>query len=117
MTKVEIAKAFSNGEFQKTYDFIANNAIWTVIEEDVFEGKQVIIENCEQVGSYFKSFKTDFKTLNVISDNNKVAVNGTAEFIRDGKTVSFVLACDIYEFNDNDKLQNITSYCIARKNN
>jgi hypothetical protein len=32
----KIAKAFSNGEFEKTYNFIAENAEWTVIEEDQF---------------------------------------------------------------------------------
>lgn len=115
MTKTEISKAFSNGEFEKTYNFIANNAIWKVIEEETFEGKKAIIENCEKVGSYFNSVTTDFKTLNVISDNNIVVVNGTAEFIRDNKTVSFVSACDIYEFNDNNQIQTITSYCIQSK--
>jgi len=115
MTKSEIAKAFSNGEFEKTYDFIAENAEWTVIEEDRFVGKQAIIENCEQVGNYFKSVTTDFKTLNIITDGNKVVINGTAEFFRDNKRTSFVFACDIYEFNDDDQIQTITSYCIQSK--
>lgn len=34
MTKTEIAIAFSNGEFEKTYGFISDNAEWTVIEEN-----------------------------------------------------------------------------------
>ena len=115
MTKTEIAKAFSNGEFEKTYKFISDNAEWTVIEENRFTGKQAIIDNCEQVGSYFKSVTTDFKTLNIISDGNKVVINGTAEFLRNNKRLSFVFACDVYEFNDNNQIQNITSYCIQTK--
>jgi len=115
MTKTEIAKAFSNGEFEMTYIFISDNAEWTVIEEDTFVGKQAIIENCEQVGSYFKSVTTNFKTLNVITDGNKVVINGTAEFLRENKRVSFVSACDIYVFNDNNQIQSITSYCIQSK--
>lgn len=115
MTKTEIAKAFSNGEFEKTYDFISDNAEWTVIEESRFIGKPAIIDNCEQVGNYFKSVTTDFKTLNIIVDGNKVVINGTAEFLRDNKRVSFVSACDVYEFNDNSQIQNITSYCIQSK--
>ncbi len=115
MTKTEIAKAFSNGEFEKTYNFISNNAIWTVVDENTFTGKQAIIDNCEQVGNYFKSVKTDFKTLNIIADENKGVINGTAEFLRDNKRVSFVSACDIYEFNDKDEIQYITSYCIQSK--
>lgn len=115
MTKTEIAKAFSNGEFEKTYNFIADNSEWTVVEENTFKGKQAIIENCNQVGSYFKSVTTDFKTHNIIADGNKVVINGTAEFLRDNKRVSFVSACDVYEFNDNNQIQSITSYCIQSK--
>jgi ketosteroid isomerase-like protein len=115
MTKTEIAKAFSNGEFEKTNKFLSENAIWTVVEEDTFIGKQAIIDNCEQVGNYFQSVKTDFKTLNTIVDGNKVVINGTAEFLRDNKRVSFVSSCDIYTFEDNTQIQSITSYCIQAK--
>lgn len=117
MTKPEIAKAFSNGEFEKTNKFISDTAIWTVVEEDTFIGKQAIIDNCEQVGSYFQSVTTDFKTLNIIAEGNKVVINGTAEFQRDNKRVSFVSACDVYEFDDNNQIQNITSYCIQKAKN
>lgn len=115
MIRTEIAKAFSNGEFEKTYKFISDNAEWTVIEEDKFIGKQAILDNCEQVGNYFKSVTTDFKMLNIIADENKVVINGTAEFTRENKRISFVSSCDIYEFNENNQIQSITSYCIQSK--
>ncbi len=114
MTKTEIAKAFSTGAFEKTYSFIADSAVWTVIEESVFTGKQAIIDNCNQVGSYFKSVTTDFKTDTIIADGNKVAISGTAAFFRNNKRISFVSACDVYEFNDNNQIQKITSYCIQK---
>ena len=53
-------------------------------------------------------------TLNVIAENGKVAVNGTAEFLRDNKRVSFVSACDLYEFNDKGQILKVTSYCIEQ---
>ncbi len=115
MTRTEIAKAFSIGEFEKTYKFISDFAEWTVIEETKFIGKQAILDNCVQVGNYFKSVKTNFKTLNIIADGNKVVINGTAEFMRDNKRISFVSACDIYEFNEINQIKNITSYCIQTK--
>ncbi len=115
MTKTEIAKAFSNGEFEKTYKFISDHAVWTIVEEDIFTGKQAIIDNCELVGNYFKSITTNFNTLNIITDDLKVVINGTAEFLRDNKRISFVSACDVYEFNGNNQIQNITSYCIQSK--
>ncbi|WP_100612759.1 nuclear transport factor 2 family protein [Confluentibacter lentus] len=112
MTKAEIAKAFSNGTFDKTYDHIAEDAIWEVVEENMFVGKKAIVENCNLVAAYFKSVTTNFKTLHVISEENKVVITGTAEFIREGKRVSFVSACDVHEFNDQNKIERITSYCI-----
>ena len=42
-----------------------------------------------------------------LASYNKVIINGTAEFIRDNERVSFVSACDIYEFNDKNQIQNI----------
>ena len=117
MTKSEIANAFSNGEFEKTNKFISDTAVWTVVEEDTFIGKQAIIDNCEQVSSYFQSVTTDLKTLNIIAEGNKVVINGTAEFLRDNQRVSFVSACDVYEFDDNNQIQNITSYCIQKAKN
>lgn len=115
MTKPEIATAFSNGGFDKTTDFIADDAIWEVVEQDKYIGKIAIVKNCDQVGQYFKSVTTNFKSLNVISENNKIVVSGTAEFIRDGKRISYVSSCDLYEFNDRGQIQKITSYCIQAK--
>jgi ketosteroid isomerase-like protein len=115
MTITEVAKAFSNGEFEKTNHFISANAVWTVVGEDRFTGRQAILDQCEQVGNYFQSVTTDFRTLNVITEGNKVVINGTAEFLKDNKRVSFVSACDIYEFDENNQIQHVTSYCIQRK--
>lgn len=84
--------AFSNGEFGKTNDFLADDAVWEIVEEEKFFGKTAIIDQCKRVADYFKSAATDFKTLNLIQDQNKVVVKGAAEFLRDHKHVSFVSA-------------------------
>ena len=115
MTKKSIAKSFSNGEFENVFDFLAENAVWEVVEENTFHGKKAIIENCKQVAAYFQSVTTHFEIFNVIAEENKVAVNGTAEFIKEGNRVSVVKAFDLYEFNDQEHIQKITSYCIQAK--
>lgn len=113
MTPKQIAAAFSNGNFELTFPYLADNVQWTVVGEDDFDGKQTVIDNCNQIASYFKSVTTHFKTQNVIADNNRIAINGTAELCRNGKRINFVSACDLYEFNDDNQLQTITSYCIT----
>ena len=55
MTRTEIAKAFSNGEFEKSRDYIWENAVWIVVEENTFIGRRAILDNCEQVKNYFQS--------------------------------------------------------------
>jgi ketosteroid isomerase-like protein len=112
MTQKEIAEAFSKGKFDMVYPYLTDTIQWKVVGQDYFDGKNAVTANCEQVGNYFESITTDFRTLNIIEENNIVVVNGTAEFIREGKCVSFISACDVYEFNNHHKLQTITSYCI-----
>ncbi len=111
----EIAKAFSNGEFERTYRFISDDAEWNIIGDKTHIGKQAIIDHCEQVAAYFKSVTTRFKTLNIISHHHHVIIEGTAEFLRDDKRVSFITACDIYEFNNGGQIQRIASYCIPEE--
>ena len=111
----EVAEAFSNGSFKVAYPHFSDNVRWRVIGENSFNGKKAVIENCEKVAGYFESVTTNFTTETVIAAGRRVAVIGTAEFVRDGKRVNFVSACDVYEFNESNQLVTISSYCIADK--
>lgn len=117
MNKEQIAELFSMGQFIEVYDFIAEDAAWEVVEENNFIGKKAIVENCEQVARYFQSVTTNFITRSIVSNDKMVVIEGTAEFIRDNKRISFVTACDVYGFNDRNEIKNITSYCIQRNKN
>lgn len=108
----QIAEAFSNGNFDLTFPFLAKTIEWNIIGNKTLVGKESVIENCRQTSSYFKTVTTKFTTFNVIAENNCVAVTGTGEFIRNGDQISFVSACDVYIFNSNNELQRIDSYCI-----
>ncbi|UII34564.1 nuclear transport factor 2 family protein [Fulvivirga ulvae] len=112
MSKTEIIAAFSNGLFEKTFEYLSENATWEVVGENYFNGKEAIIRNCREVENYFRTVTTRFETFNIIEDGHKVAVNGSGEFIRDGLTVSYVQACDVYLFDDQGLIRSITSYCI-----
>lgn len=112
MNKEEIAGLFSKGSFEKTYDFVAENAEWIIVEENHFKGKEAILNQCKKVSGYFNTVTTNFNTLKVISVGRDVVITGTAEFSKDNEQLSFVSACDLYEFNDLDLIQKITSYCV-----
>ncbi len=108
----QIAEDFSNGRFELAYENLSENVEWHVFGERILTGKKAVIENCEQTASYFKTVTTDFKTHNIIEGPGRVAINGRAEFFLDGKSLSVVNACDVYEFDEAGHLLKICSYCI-----
>ena len=111
-SKKEIAELFSHGKFENTINYLSDNIVWYIVGETSFKGKAAVKTNCEQTAAYFKTVGTDFKTIDIIVSEPKVIVIGTAEFKRDGKRLSFISACDIYEFNTQNKIEKIISYCI-----
>ncbi|MDF2455126.1 MAG: hypothetical protein K0R51_1119 [Cytophagaceae bacterium] len=115
MKKSEIAQAFSGGKFEKCFDYLTDQTIWNTPGEQYLKGKDEIIPFCKKVTAYFESVTTDFKPLHLIEGDCCVAINGTAEFIREGKYVSIVSSCDVYEFTDQNEIVSIYSYCITEK--
>lgn len=115
LTQKEIAESFSKGNFERTYPYLSEEIEWNVIKNFECKGKKEVIEQSEKSAKYFASITTDFKQLDVIENDNKVVVTGTAEFSKNGKRIEFISACDVSEFDDNKMLQKITSYCIVEK--
>lgn len=115
MTKLEIAQAFSGGQFEKCFDYLTDQTIWNTPGEQYLTGKAQIEPFCKNIAAYFSSVTTNFKQLNLIENDRCVAINGTAEFIRDGERVAFVSSCDVYEFDANNNIETIHSYCITER--
>ncbi|RQO31662.1 hypothetical protein DBR32_06860 [Taibaiella sp. KBW10] len=115
MNITDIATAFSNGAFAATYPYLSDQVVWIVVGEKTYAGKTAVTKQCEQVQIYFESVQTDFKTIQIITEAHKVVISGTAAFSKEGQLISFISACDIYEFNARQQLEKITSYCIPEK--
>ena len=117
MTKKEIAENFSNGKFDLCFDYITEQTFWDTPGEQYLKGKKEIEVFCKNIANYFKSVTTNFKQLNLIENENAVVINGTAEFLRNGKRISFVSSCDVYKFDEDNNIVSIHSYCITEKAN
>lgn len=115
MTKKEIAEAFSGGKFDKCFDYLTDQTIWNTPGEQFLTGRKEIEPFCEKVSAYFSNVTTNFKQLNLIEDDFCIAINGTAEFIKEGKIVAFVSSCDVYEFDFDNKIKSINSYCVTER--
>ena len=110
--KIELAENFSVGKFKEVFDYLDENIVWTIIGETEFRGKQAVVSHCKQVKEYFNSVTTRFEIQDTMSDYNKVVVMGTAAFNKDNQVLSTISACDVYEFNSEQRIIKITSYCI-----
>ena len=118
MTKREIAESLSGADFEKVGDKLSENIEWNIYEESMFiKGRQAVIEFSDKVKEYFQTITTDFKTTGVIEDENKIVIYGQAEFIRDGEIINNVNSCDVYEFDADEKVSKVHSYCNSKKPN
>lgn len=108
----KVASNFSLGKFQEVYGAMSEDIRWEIIGEQTLEGKENVKFHCQNIASYFRSVTTDFKIHQTIEENGKVAIIGLGEFFREGKTVSKISACDVYQFDSENKISSISSYCI-----
>lgn len=107
-----IASDFSVGQFKVAFDHMANDVFWDVKGEAIFVGKKAVVEQCGKVLKYFNTVETNFVIHQIISSTNGVVVTGKATFRKAENLLAVISACDVYKFDDTDKLLQITSYCI-----
>lgn len=103
---------FSKGNFSIAFPYLADEVEWNVVGDKIIKGKEHVIDFCIQTAAYFASVTTVFAIVNVITSADKVAINGTAEFINKENKTTSVSSCDVYLF-ENGLLTTITSYCIV----
>ena len=113
MSKSEIAELFSSGKFTPCYPFLTDKSVWNIPGEQYLIGKDNIVEYCEAVTEHFNAVTTHFTTINIIENQTSVAISGTAEFIREGLTFSYVSSCDVYNFDENNNILSVHSYCVT----
>lgn len=116
MTKKDIAYAFSTGNFKVTYNLLDEDIQWNIIGDKLLNGKAAVIDFCDKTATYFAEVKTIFIVNNFIAEDNCIALNGTAQFITTDNNLTNMASCDVYIFKE-EKLKEITSYCINTNNN
>ncbi|MHC8949985.1 hypothetical protein [Sphingobacterium hungaricum] len=117
MNKLAIAQAFSNGEFANCYPYIKDSTFWNTPGQQYLSGRNAILEFCEKVMDYFNAVEKNFYIHQTIENETSVSINGTAEFFNNKKLVSRISSCDVYEFNSQNQLISIYSYCISENEN
>jgi hypothetical protein len=116
LSKKEIAESFSTGKFENTFPYLSEDVVWRLVGDSEIVGKSEVVLNCQKTTAHHDLVQNIFTTEEVIKDHNKVVIRGKGEFIRKGKRVKLLAACDVYEFNDKDQVKKISSFCIEEKN-
>ncbi|GAB3954281.1 hypothetical protein GCM10028805_39450 [Spirosoma harenae] len=111
MTTTELAKAFSRHKFDLTYPYLLDTIHWNVVGSQHIEGKQNVIDACQQSAAYLAGVTTTFHKFVLITTDNYVVIDSTAEYVDSEQNSTTVASCDIYEFSSG-KLAAITSYTI-----
>jgi ketosteroid isomerase-like protein len=104
------ARAFSECNFEDVYPYLSEDVVWNVIGDEPLEGKQEVVNACEESAEYLDGVTAKFTRFNVLSGKDFVVVDSQADYEEEGDT-STVASSDIYRFKDG-KLVEITSYNI-----
>jgi hypothetical protein len=112
----DVAMLYSGGKFAEIEEYMSDTIQWYVYEDNkTYSGKESVIAFANSVSEYFSSVTTKFETFGIIEEHSKIAIYGRGEFIRGAKTVNIVHSCDVYEFSDDGKIQNVYSYCNSNR--
>jgi hypothetical protein len=108
-TPQQIAEAFSGHRFSEAYDHLATDVRWVLIGGETLQGRDSVIEACEQTAAELAHSKNEFLRFLTIAGADAVAVDAVGRYVAADGTTSVVASCDIYEFTDG-VVTAITSY-------
>ena len=109
-TPRETAEAFSGHRFRDAYPALSPDVRWTCVGAVVLEGRQAVVDACEETLAALADTHVAFTRFVVVADGATAAVDTVARYTdRDGTAV--VASCDVYEFRDG-ALAAITSYDV-----
>jgi ketosteroid isomerase-like protein len=108
MTPTEIAAAFSNHEFDRTYEHLTEDVSWLHVGGDQEMGKAAVVAACTRSVQDLAGMTTTFTAFRTLTAGDAVAVVSTADYVQ-GDERSTVSSCDVYDFAGG-KLAAITSF-------
>ena len=108
-TPQQIAEALSGHRFSDRYDHLAADIQWVLIGDAIIQGRDQVIQTCEQTAAELTDTTTEFLRCLTIAGTGAVAVDTVARYEGADGTTTIVSSCDIYEF-DKGIVAAITSY-------
>jgi SnoaL-like domain len=107
----QIAEAFSRHQFTDSFAHLAADVRWVSVGESILEGRDAVIQACDQSSIDLAQVSTEFARFRSIVGTDAVAVDTVGRYTDSDQQTSVVSSCDIYEF-EGDTLTMITSYAV-----
>ncbi len=106
----KISEEFSKGNFPATYNHFADDIEWKIIGDKIISGKENTIAFCTKMITEMDS--STLNNINVIAENNYVAIEGNCNFTNEQGKAAAVEYCDVFRFEEG-KIKTITSYLVS----
>lgn len=106
----EVARAFSGHEFAKTYPYLRDDIRWDVVGADIVLEKRQVVSSCEYLRKELDGVSVDTQRMRVVVGGSTVVVDAVTRY--EGDDPATVSSCDIYEFDDDGLVTQITSYNV-----
>lgn len=106
----KISEEFSKGNFAATYNYFADDIEWKIIGDKMISGKESTIAFCTKMITEIGS--STLNNINVIAENNCVAIEGNCHFTNEEGKAAAVEYCDVFLF-EKEKIKTITSYLAS----
>ena len=89
-TPQQIAEAFSGHQFSDAYDHLAADIEWVLIGDATIQGRDQVIQACEQTAAELTETTTEFLRFLTIASTGAVAVDTVARYEGADGTTSVV---------------------------
>jgi SnoaL-like domain len=109
----EIAEAFSGHRFPETYDHLAADVRWVLLDHRAIEGKDAVVDVCDSSAAEMAELaRVEFSRFDSVAGDRLAVVDAQARYESPDGSVSVVSSADIYEFNGDGLVTTITSYAV-----
>jgi uncharacterized protein len=106
----KLSEEFSRGNFPATYNYFANDIEWKIIGDKMISGKENAIAFCTKMMTEIGS--STLNNINVIAEDNCVAIEGNCYFTNEEGKAAAVEYCDVFRFEEG-QIKTITSYLVS----
>ena len=117
-TTEDVARSFSGHQFEDALPHLAEHVEWHLVGQARLTGRDAVVEACRGTAAELADTETTWLRFVSTGPGRVVAVDAVGRYDGPGHegsgapTVSAVSSCDVYEFDDADRIVTITSYAV-----